>query len=143
MKARTLSSILEEYLPPDATIDFISIDVEGTEPEVLRGLDFARYHPRVLVVESNTAEADRVVQAILDQVGYRHALVLGVNHFYVTTAEDRERIQSLEVNCEAEHTLHPRGNRYTFTDYAIETGQSAAWQRLAARIKNRIKRLFR
>lgn len=49
--ARTLTSILDE-VAPDQAIDFFSLDVEGYELNVLRGLDFDRYAPEYLLVEA-------------------------------------------------------------------------------------------
>jgi hypothetical protein len=48
--ARTLTSILDEVNPP--AIDLLSLDVEGYEYDVLRGLDLARYRPRYILVEA-------------------------------------------------------------------------------------------
>jgi FkbM family methyltransferase len=47
--ARTLTSVLDEADAP--RIDLLSLDVEGYELEVLRGLDIDRYRPGVVVVE--------------------------------------------------------------------------------------------
>lgn len=49
--ARTLSSILDEIGAPSA-IDLLSLDVEGYELDVLKGLDLARHRPTVIVVEA-------------------------------------------------------------------------------------------
>jgi len=49
--ARTLSSVLDEAGAPE--IDFLSLDVEGFEPDVLRGLDLARHAPRWILVETD------------------------------------------------------------------------------------------
>jgi len=46
---RTLTSILDEINPPK--INFMSLDVEGYEYNVLCGLDFEKYKPEVIVVE--------------------------------------------------------------------------------------------
>ena len=35
----------------DKEIDFLSIDVEGTEIDVLQGLDFKKYKPKLVVLE--------------------------------------------------------------------------------------------
>ncbi len=48
--ARTLSSIIDEAGEPE--INFMSIDVEGAESEVLRGLDWRRHSPEYLLVET-------------------------------------------------------------------------------------------
>ena len=67
--ARTLSSILDEAGSP--AIDLLSLDVEGYEVEVLRGL--ARHAPRLILVEPN--EADEDIDALLgDRYGRLAAL---------------------------------------------------------------------
>lgn len=48
--ARTITSILDESAP--AQIDLLSLDVEGYEMEVLHGLDFDKYRPRKMLIES-------------------------------------------------------------------------------------------
>lgn len=53
--ARTLESILAGV--PDARrIDFFSLDVEGHELEVLKGLNLARFRPRYILVEARFFE---------------------------------------------------------------------------------------
>jgi FkbM family methyltransferase len=49
--ARTLTDILVDAAAP-SNIDFLSLDVEGNELAVLKGLDFARYSPQWILVES-------------------------------------------------------------------------------------------
>ena len=46
---RTLTSILDETQPKE--IDLFSLDVEGYELNVLEGLDFEKYKPKIIVVE--------------------------------------------------------------------------------------------
>jgi FkbM family methyltransferase len=55
--ARTLSSVLEEHGAPE--VDLLSLDVEGFEPAVLRGLDLDRHAPRWVLVEMHDLEAGR------------------------------------------------------------------------------------
>ena len=47
-----LRDILDEHLPKDTEIDLLNIDAEGMDLEVLLSNDWARYSPRVIVVES-------------------------------------------------------------------------------------------
>jgi FkbM family methyltransferase len=75
--ARTLTSILDELRPP--RIDLFSLDVEGYELEVLRGLDLARHRPRWILVE--TAQAERV-DALLGGAYERVALLSEHDHLY-------------------------------------------------------------
>jgi FkbM family methyltransferase len=46
----TLAALCGQHAP--ATIDFLKVDVEGAEAEVLRGADFERFRPKVIVVEA-------------------------------------------------------------------------------------------
>lgn len=66
--ARTLTSILEECRAPH--IDFLSLDVEGSEVNVLRGLDFARYAPAYILVEVwDKTEVDTLLADRYDCIG--------------------------------------------------------------------------
>ena len=47
--ARTLTSILDEL--EVSTVDFLSLDVEGYELTVLKGLDFTKYRPKFILIE--------------------------------------------------------------------------------------------
>lgn len=48
--ARTLSSILNQH--GFSRIDLLSLDVEGYELEALRGIDFSRHRPALMLVEA-------------------------------------------------------------------------------------------
>ena len=47
-----LSDILEKHLPKGQFIDFLSIDVEGMDLEVLKSNDWAKFKPQYVVIES-------------------------------------------------------------------------------------------
>jgi FkbM family methyltransferase len=47
----TLAEVLDTYLPSDTTIDFLSIDVEGLDFQVLTSNDWSKYKPNVVLVE--------------------------------------------------------------------------------------------
>jgi FkbM family methyltransferase len=63
--ARTLEAVLDS-LPEVPPIDLLSLDVEGYEVEVLRGLNLDRYAPRFILVEARFFDE---VDALL-RVGY-------------------------------------------------------------------------
>jgi FkbM family methyltransferase len=48
--ARTVSSILDDA--GQKFVDFFSLDVEGYESEVLKGIDFSRHRPRYFLIEA-------------------------------------------------------------------------------------------
>ena len=47
----TLAEVLDIYLPSDTTIDFLSIDVEGLDFQVLTSNDLSKYKPKVILIE--------------------------------------------------------------------------------------------
>ncbi len=51
LKPKKLSEILDEKLPPKTKIDFMSIDVEGFEYNVLVSNNWKKYKPEYLLVE--------------------------------------------------------------------------------------------
>ena len=75
-------------------IDFLKIDVEGGEADVLHGGDWERYRPKVIVIEAvmpGTGEpAWAEWEPSLLARGYRFALFDTLNRFYV--AEERPEI---------------------------------------------------
>jgi FkbM family methyltransferase len=74
--ARTLSSILDEQKMD--RIDLLSLDVEGFEAEVLKGLDISRHHPAYILVETKQIDA---IMAVL-RGAYEHVGLLS-HHDYL------------------------------------------------------------
>jgi FkbM family methyltransferase len=89
LPVRTLTGLVEEA--GLGTIDFLKIDVEGAEADVLAGLDLARYRPRVVVVEAvapgSMAQAWEAWEPDLLVHGYRFAFFDRLNRFYVASEE--------------------------------------------------------
>lgn len=88
-------------------LDVLKIDVEGAEPEVVRGLLGGTLRPLVCVVEGvapgvGRAAGDEAV-ALLVGAGYVHCLFDGLNH-YLTTAPDLEAALSVPANPIDGHT---------------------------------------
>jgi FkbM family methyltransferase len=48
----TLAEVCEAYVPANQDIDFLKIDVEGSERHVIEGNDWTRFRPRVLCIEA-------------------------------------------------------------------------------------------
>ena len=51
VRSMRLETLMERYLPKCQTIDFLSVDVEGHEINVLRSNDWVRFRPLYLCVE--------------------------------------------------------------------------------------------
>lgn len=84
----TLATLCERYVG-DRTIDFLKIDVEGHELAVIRGADWQRWRPRVLVIEA-TIQPDQW-EPILLAADYVRAAFDGLNRYYLRL-EDRRRL---------------------------------------------------
>lgn len=54
----TLAALLQQHLPQGQVIDFMDVDVEGLDLEVLQTNDWQRFRPRWLMVESDRALAE-------------------------------------------------------------------------------------
>ncbi len=52
VKVDTLTNLIDATLHKNRPIDFLSVDVEGHDLEVLQSLDFVRYRPKVICVET-------------------------------------------------------------------------------------------
>lgn len=82
----TLVEFFDRYIN-DRVVDFLKIDVEGYEHEVIAGSDFARFRPRVLLIEStipgtNTLNHEKW-EPILLEAGYIFTLFDGINRYYI------------------------------------------------------------
>jgi len=74
IETSTLEEILDNNLPKVQSIDFLSIDVEGLDFNVLKSTNLEKYHPKVILVEIlNSSLADIQVSKIykfLTDAGY-------------------------------------------------------------------------
>ena len=63
-------------------IDFVSIDVEGHETQVLEGFSLQKWRPRIVIVEDNSNAASNVTNEQLAREGYIRFMRTGVNDWY-------------------------------------------------------------
>ena len=106
------------------SIDFLKIDVEGAEAEVIAGADWDRFRPGIVLIESiapiSGEPAWQQWEEVLLAKGYRFALFDTLNRFYV--AEERADLQATmpterapwdavlhlyEIGRAAETAIHP------------------------------------
>lgn len=71
IKTVKLQEMLAKHLPGHQLIDFLSLDVEGIELEVLLSNDWSKYRPTVLLVESLHLKNKDVLQQYLNQYNYQ------------------------------------------------------------------------
>jgi FkbM family methyltransferase len=82
MQVTTLAEVCSRYVV--GAIDFLKLDVEGLEGNVIRGADWSVWRPRIVVVEANNVET---WEKVLLDAGYHFALFDGINRFYAPTEE--------------------------------------------------------
>jgi FkbM family methyltransferase len=85
VRTRTLAQIADEHI--SGSVDFLKIDVEGMEREVLEGNDWEWFRPRIIVVEAtipNSREPSHTTwEPLLIAHEYQFVLFDGLNRFYV------------------------------------------------------------
>ena len=83
----TLASIAETYKPANVEINFLKVDVEGLETAVLKGNDWSRFRPWIVLVEAtlpmSQVESYEEWEPILLSANYAFAYADGLNRFYV------------------------------------------------------------
>ena len=93
-----LRDILQPY--SNQQIHFLKIDAEGSEREVLLGMDFARFRPWIVLIEateplSSTRSSD-TWSSILTENGYELVYFDGLNDFFLAS-ERRELARHFRV----------------------------------------------
>ena len=73
-KSATLNSILQKANAP-SLIDFLSLDVEGAELDVLKGIDFKKYNFKYMVIECR--DIDRMSKYLAD---FNYYLIKKITH---------------------------------------------------------------
>lgn len=81
VQLRKLDTLLAQHAPEVRRLDLLVVDVEGWELEVLRGLDFRRHRPRVLVIEN--LFRDQAYHEFMRARGYELWRELPPNDVYV------------------------------------------------------------
>lgn len=130
---RTLADICEEHV--ERTIDFLSVDVEGHELEVLRGADWSRWRPRVVLVEATrprtttdssgtTPPTHELWEPVLLEAGYIFATFDGLNRYYVRS-EDERLVPGLRVpvNVTDDYVPHELAAQIEHWRWAFESAQ--------------------
>lgn len=80
VNVRTLDTLIAKH-PWIDHIDFVSIDTENTELDVLKGFDIERWKPKLFVIEDTYNEP--FIEEYLRKFGYKKVERVGVNDFYL------------------------------------------------------------
>ncbi len=130
---RTLAAICAEHVQGD--IHFLKIDVEGFEGEVLRGMDFKRWRPWVLVIEAtlpnSRATNHETWEHLVTSQGYAYAWFDGLNRYYVA-AERPELVALLDIqpNVFDDYITHHLDSAWKQID-ALRAQSDQGWVRAA------------
>jgi FkbM family methyltransferase len=129
---RRLDTLLEEHASSVSHIDVLAVDVEGWECEVLNGLDFEKFTPRVLIVEN--VFGDDEYRAYMRAKGYELWRYIDPNDIYVAGSELRvgdrvkrsishlaTRGRQFQVSLRARHAAKQRSSNHRQPD-RTETG---------------------
>ncbi|MGA3257770.1 MAG: FkbM family methyltransferase [Bryobacteraceae bacterium] len=84
---RTLDAILQEA--GVASLDFVTIDVEGHESQTLRGFTLDRWKPQLVLLEDSADMADPEVEHHMQQAGYFRFWRSGANDWYARRGSGR------------------------------------------------------
>jgi len=83
----TMKTVLQEH--PQNRVDFVNIDVEGWEKQVLESFDFSLTRPEVFVVESAIPNTEipnhESWESILLEEGYMLAMTDFLNRYYINS----------------------------------------------------------
>jgi FkbM family methyltransferase len=81
VQVRRLDTILAQHAPDIDEIDVLAVDVEGWELSVMRGIDLARYRPKVVILENLFSDAGYL--SFMCDVGYVFWQHIDLNDVYV------------------------------------------------------------
>lgn len=80
VEIKPLKTILKESAPKH--INFIKIDVEGLEYEVIEGNDWSRFRPELICIEANHIVKDW--HPLLKKAGYEMVMFDGLNEYFLS-----------------------------------------------------------
>ena len=91
----TLADILRTHLPTGQRIDFLNVDVEGLDLEVLQSNDWTHIRPECILVESGSSSVEETFDSEVFQYLARKQYSLAAKT--VTTLIFRTRVELPEV----------------------------------------------
>lgn len=111
VKVDTLAHVFKKHAS-DMQIDFLKIDVEGFEEDVLKGNDWDVYRPHVVCIEANHRDTKADWSQYLADEGYKRVIFDGLNEYYVAKEAEKdlmggyaERVAILRHNAVQNHYM--------------------------------------
>lgn len=99
IKCQTLNSILEKNILQK--FDYLNIDVEGSELEVIEGIDLMKYHPSLITIENNNLLLedylkDNVYEKLIS-CDYVFVNKIGVTNFFLDKSLSKKIYKLIEI----------------------------------------------
>lgn len=133
--ARTLNSILSEFMIEKDSIDCISIDVEGFEMEVLKGTDLKKYQPKMLIIEANSKAYEKMIISYMKSLDYVLARKIEVNLIFCQNSILAKKVESVKIDCIKGEQRHPLGEEYTTYIYTGESNLHRYYRMIIGKVK--------
>ena len=87
VEVTTLATLWEQHVPEGQSVHFLKVDAEGFEEAALRGNDWSKYRPWIIVVEATLPMSQQEIhdawEPILLTAGYHFTYADGLNRYYV------------------------------------------------------------
>ncbi|MEJ8811733.1 FkbM family methyltransferase [Variovorax ureilyticus] len=95
VEVETLSGVWDRHVPSGQPVHFLKVDVEGFELQVLRGNDWTRHRPWIVVVEAtlpnSQTESFSEWEPHLTSAQFEFAYADGLNRYYVAQEQAQLR----------------------------------------------------
>ena len=91
LETNTLKAILDQYLPSGQMIDFLTIDAEGLDFQILKSNDWTKYRPNVVLIENYLTLKKMTgseIDSYLTRKGYEMYAKTVNTYFYIRIEED-------------------------------------------------------
>ena len=82
--------VLDKYLPKDTEIDFLSIDVEGLDLDILHSIDWNKYKPKIILIE--------ILGSSLSEIESSEIALFLINYSYIVFAKAVHTVFFIQKN---------------------------------------------
>jgi len=113
--AITLNEIVRQYAPADKKIDFITIDTNGNELDILADFEFNNWFVRVFIINADDARANTAVHHMQNN-GYFLARVLNNSCIFARNEESIRYLRYKKIYCRIAGAVHPLARNATHSD---------------------------
>lgn len=101
----TIDTLLDTYVPKNTRIDFLTIDIDGSEANALPSFQLRQWMPTIIVAEVSTL--NKFVTDFMENNGYLVARRIKANKIFCKTEEDCRIVRSIDPGSEKIiHTKH-------------------------------------